>query len=142
MSRPRYVDPDRVRALVSEGLTVAEVARELSCSRPTVYKALRLARESGPNFHIRDSSALPNLRPRFPRGDFTPSTVCDCDVRPIKPGTPDYCPVCHKSGLDGLKYFATAKPPPKDPPTGKKKKAAKLTRKERRQLQRLVAGMR
>lgn len=80
--------------------------------------------------------------PEVPPRRLHPSTVCDCDVRPIKPGTPDYCPVCHKSGLDGLKYFATAKPLPKDPPTGKKKKAAKLTRKERRQLQRLVAGMR
>lgn len=136
MSRPRTIDPFRVRALIAEGLTPTEVARELGCSRPTVYAALREARELERDYRNVDPKDLPQLRPFFPPGDFTPTTKCDCDRRPIRAGELWYCVVCHKSGLDYLPHFKGVKPLPRDPDQGPETQGPKLTRKQRRALQR------
>lgn len=133
MSRS-IADPRHALALLSEGLTVAEVARELRCTRWTVGRLLKQARAERVAFDA-ENDEIPRLRPRFPRGPFTPQVRCECERTPIRLGSRDYCPVCHKSGLDYLRYFKGVQPLPKDPKQGPETQAPKLTRKARRRLQ-------
>lgn len=136
MARPKSVDPFEVRALMAAGLTIAETARNLGCSRQTVYNAVREAR-----FAEIKLTPPRELHAKFPRGPLTPTSTCDCDRRPIAKGSRFCCVVCFRSGFDYLPSWQNVKPLPKDPPTSRKKKKG-LTRKERRELQQLVAGMR
>lgn len=125
MSRPRTISPQHALSLVWSGLTVAEVARELGCSRVAVYNALKAAR-------LLELGALPrHLVPTFPAGPLLPRSRCNHDVRPIKLGSSLYCPICHQTGWDWHPLFRGVKPLPKDrKPAGKP--AAKPTRKQRR----------
>lgn len=128
MARPQYVAPEQALALFWDGLKVAEIARELRCSRPTVYKALRQARLMELRRQVPRS-----LTPTFPPGDFTPTTRCSHDVEPIEPGSDIYCPLCHRSGWDWHPYFRDVKPLPKDPKPPPEKSKTQTRREARRQ---------
>lgn len=130
MTRPRAVSPEHALSLIWSGLTVAEIARELGCSRPTVYKAIRFARLMELRRDVPRS-----LTPTFPAGPLTPRTRCNHDVRPIRPGSSLYCPICHRTGYDWHPAIKGAKPLPIDrkPPA---KPKPKPTRKQRRAEQR------
>lgn len=112
MPRPTLYSPTQALALLSEGLTVKQVAEELGCHRSTVYALLVMAR------------AIERLSPR----DITPVNlgvfaVCNHQERPIMPGQPYYCVECQQAGNDwqpGMK----ASPLPKD--RKKYRKHAKL----------------
>ena len=126
MTRPRTISPQLALSLVREGLTVAEVAREVGCSRWTVARALKAARlmELG--------AEIPKkLVPTFPVGPLTPSTQCNHHLRPIRVGSSLYCPICHATGWDWHSSLKHVKPLPKDRKPAAKP-AAKPTRKQRR----------
>lgn len=145
MSRPQTADPRHVLSLLVEGLTVAEVARELRCSRPHVYKLVRLARSARDRI---DRDDVPDLVPIFPVGDYTPSTPCNHDKRPIPVGSRWYCPVCDRSGLDHLPYFKDARPLPRDPkpktpaprtPTRRESRRQRYAGREAATIRRIIA---
>lgn len=78
----------------------------------------------------------PPLVPLFPVADFTPHAACP-HHGPLPRGTVLCCMVCHKSGVDfrpALKRDTASEPKPEPKPEPVKPK--KLTRKERRSLQR------
>jgi len=134
LSRPT-ADPRHALALLSSGLTIAEVAKELGCSRDTVYRLVRESRAALDKYRA-EREDVPNLEPTFPRGDYTPATTCNHDKQPIPIRSRWYCPICDRSGLDHLPFFQNARPLPKDPkPTPEKPTAKALTRRERRRLQ-------
>jgi hypothetical protein len=77
----------------------------------------------------------PKLRPRFPIGHFTPGTKCRHDRSPLPKGSPDYCPCCGRSGLDGIHPALYRNPkldPPREPRAKPEKPARPMTRAERR----------
>jgi hypothetical protein len=77
----------------------------------------------------------PRLQPRFPAGPFTPGSKCSHATRPYPKGSLDYCPICDRTGLDGL-HPALYRNPKLDPPPEPKAKPEKpdrpMTRAERR----------
>ncbi len=64
----------------------------------------------------------PRLEPRFPVQAFTPESKCNHATHPFPKGSPEYCPVCHRCGLDGL-HPELYRNPKLDPPREPKAKA-------------------
>lgn len=146
--RPRTVDVEKALALHLQGLSFAEIGRDLGCTAAGVRFAILRAREA---------EAVHPPHPRSlilvsPGGGvpFAPGLECTHGLFP--PGDARYCLACDRTGFDWHPRFKEARPLPPDkpkpaaPPRERWSEAAKagaevlaeasksLSRKERRRL--------
>jgi len=123
------------------GLTAAAVSIAVQADLAARVAANRARRAPQPHpVNPRGPSArtrAPRVTPVFPTGPFTPTSVCRCSIRPIRPGERLYCAVCHKSGYDGRPWLRIG-PGDEAPPKPRQRPSERGRGEESRRIRRMA----